>query len=187
MRHSGARSPGRIRAHRAALRIAAAVGLSTGISCAHADAGSRAPMLLRLELDARGIVDVDAPSAVERSVRRRAAIRPELELTADSRAPSLTVRLASIRNARLEGDPRLRAPHYRVEVRLWAEVRDGRRELAQARSVGKATYVARAGGIERLDGAYRTFVVRAAEQAADRLIDTLAFRLRSFTSTRARL
>jgi hypothetical protein len=173
-----------------ATRSRFALPLLAGLAAACATfrpSGPATPVALEIIDEVR--VDLDAPAIVERAVRQRLMARPELELVADPAAPQLRVHLHDVRNAQLPGsDPRLRAPRYRVAVELWAEVQpvaspEGvEPEVLTARAVGEAVYVARAGEIGRLDGAYRTFLSRAAEEAADRVVDILAARLARFTS-----
>lgn len=153
-------------------------------ACAHAPLDGP-PLTVRLEVIDQAAIDFDAPALVERAVRRRILARPELALSADSAAPVLRVWLQAIRNDRLPGsDPRLRAPRYRVAVELRAEVPGAEAvpEPISASAVGEAVYVARAGEIGRLDGVFRTFLARAAEEAADRIVDLVAAKHRRFTS-----
>jgi len=116
---------------------------------------------------------------VERALRRRIAVRPEIELSGPGAAPELIVTIREIRADRLAGsDPALRAPRYRVRVhlegRIAAETPSEPSRPVQA--VGEDVFVARPGPIGRWDGAYRTFLERAAEDAADRLVDGVVAR-----------
>jgi hypothetical protein len=167
---------------RAASRLAVAAALLS--ACAHAPLDGP-PLAVRLELIDQAAVDFDAPALVERAVRRRIQARPELALSGDGSAPVLQIWLRSIRNDLLPGaDPRLRAPRYRVAVELSAEVllpADARKPMT-ASAVGESVYVARPGEIGRLDGAFRTFLARAAEEAADRIVDLIAAKYRRFNS-----
>lgn len=161
-------------------------GLGVGLSawllvvagCAHAPASVADPTPVRLVFSNEAPVELDAPAEVERAVRRRIAARPELVVSSSPDAARLEVRIRDVRGERLAGsDPSLRAPRYRVRVELWGEVRQPGREPLTARAFGEELYVARPGGIGVLDGAARTFIARASEEAADRLVDLIAGQL----------
>lgn len=158
--------------------------VSLAWACAHEGAADVEPVRVRLELEGAE-ADVDARTLVRRALSRGAPTRRHLELVSDPDAPVLWVRIEEVSNHRLPGsDPQIRAPRYQVRVRLWAEVRLDDGDSMAGRALGEERYVAPAGGIERLDGAYRTYLARAADQAAERLLDVLSLRARRFTLTR---
>ncbi len=154
------------------------LGLSVAVGCGYATSGRVEPLPVALHVVDEVRVDVDAPILVDAALRRSIARRRDLTVVSSSSADArLVVRLLSVDHRFAPtSEPRLRSPEYEIRVRL-----SGRLEGSEGRgpvrgpiaAEGRATYIARAGPLERSDGAYRTFL----DEAVNRAVETLLLRV----------
>jgi hypothetical protein len=145
-------------------------------SCGYSIGAGRAPgglTSLAVETKDQEALDVDAAALVSRAVRRAIARGPSTQLAEEGAEGTLRVRLIEARaDLAPLADPRLRAAQYRAEIRLVATLvrTDGKLLWTSSLIVGEAPYLSTPGALERLDGARRRALERAAEDAADRLV-----------------
>ena len=119
-------------------------------------------------------IDIDAAALVSSAVRRAITRTPAASLiAAGSGRSTLDVELIDTQKRLAPmADPGQRAAQYRVTVRLRGKLvsPSGRTLWTSAPVDGNAYFVSTPGPIERLDGAGRRALAKAAEEAADRLV-----------------
>lgn len=139
-----------------------------------------------IDVDAAGLVDARLRRAVARAAGL--ALAPEVDAQVVLHVEVLEVRAGLSPFA----EPALRAAQYEATVRLRGRLarRDGGPAWRSAPVTGRDAYLSTAGPIERLDGAGRRALARAAEDAAERLVAAMVLHLRAppatGTSTAAR-
>lgn len=126
-------------------------------------------------------IDVDAPGFVDASVRREVARAAGLSLAGEAGAQAVfRVEVLEVRTGLAPfAEPALRAAQYQATIRLRGRLeRPGAKGWRSGVVTGAASYLSTAGPIERLDGAGRRALARAAEDAAEQLVAALVFELR---------
>ncbi|MFO0723267.1 MAG: LPS assembly lipoprotein LptE [Myxococcota bacterium] len=125
-------------------------------------------------LDRAG-VDVDAAALLLSALRRRAFSGPE---GAEGEGAELVVELVDQRtNLAALSDPGRRAGEYRAELTVLGRLvrADGKQVWSSPPIVASASYFSTTGGIESLDGQRRSALARAADEAAEKLLDVLRY------------
>ena len=174
---------------------ALAWGLAASVLLAFSSCGyaTRPPLLgpsdwqLHLAPIVEEALDLDAGAEVDSALRRHLARRTFIRLEEDA-ANTLVVALSEARvQLAARAEPALRAPRYVVKVALKATLvqEDIKPTMSHSFVVaGEDEFTAPAGSIEALDGAQRASLARAADEAADRLVNALvAIHFRVSTSS----
>lgn len=148
-------------------------------ACGYGAASPGARVIAVRALEERGI-DVDAGAEVLGAVRRAIARGPALRLAG---APDADAELAlelvgTTTELEAFADPAARAAEYRavIHVRGTLYSADGSTLWRSAVITGEAPFLSTPGPIERLDGARRLALQRAARDAAERLVAALTWR-----------
>lgn len=132
-------------------------------------------------------LDLDAGADVTRAVRLAVARAAGFRLVEESDADRvLHVELLDVNSALAPfAEPSLRAAQYVVRLTLRGTLQDEHGRWTSPAVVGEGRFLSTPGGVEQLDGANRRALERAAQQAAERLVGTLRFRVeqRALTTT----
>lgn len=125
-------------------------------------------------------IDVDAAPLLTAAIRHAVARGPGTRLAGEeSGAALLQVELLSSTSGLTSfADPAVRAAQYRAVVNVRATLVGANGKTLWQSSVitGEAPYLSTPGAIEKLEGARRRALERAAEDAAERLVASLRWR-----------